>query len=105
MQVREVREDMKDIHAASLGSGENRWCYDITAVLQRLFSTNVNLSDRLAVITASVVVSAQFLRSSNNLTPTVSDFKKFDPCGMSPIRLKFSFSNTDFTISHSKVCM
>lgn len=104
MRVREVREDMKNSHSASLGSGENRWCY-ISAVLQRLFSTNAHLSGQLAVITASVVVSTQFLRSRNNLTVTVSDLKKFDPCRRSPIRLKFSFSNTDLTMSNSKVCL
>lgn len=74
MGVREVRADMKESHSASLGSGENRWCYNIIAVLQRLFSTNAHLSGQLAVITASVVVSAQFLHCINNLaTTTVSD--------------------------------
>lgn len=40
-------------HSASLGSGENRWCYDISVVLQRLPSTNVHLSGQLAVTAAS----------------------------------------------------
>lgn len=53
MRIREVREGMKDSYSASLGSGENRWCYDISVVLQRFFSTNVNLSGQLAVTAAS----------------------------------------------------
>lgn len=44
---------MKDTYSASLGSGENRWCYDSSASLQRLFSTNVHLSGQLAVTSAS----------------------------------------------------
>lgn len=43
---------MKD--GFSFEPGENRWCYDISMVLQRLFSTNVHLSVQLAVTIASV---------------------------------------------------
>lgn len=44
---------MKDTYSASLGTGENRWCYDSRASLQRLFSTNVHLGGQLAVTSAS----------------------------------------------------
>lgn len=44
---------MKDTYSASLGTGENRWCYDSRASLQRLFSTNVHLGCQLAVTSAS----------------------------------------------------
>lgn len=44
---------MKDTYSASLGSGENRWCYDSSVSLQRFFSTNVHLSGQLAVTSAS----------------------------------------------------
>lgn len=43
---------MKD--GLSLEPGENRWCYAISAVLQRLFSTNVQLSVHFAVTIAAV---------------------------------------------------
>lgn len=44
---------VKDTYSASLGAGENRWCYDSRASLQRLFSTNVHLGGQLAVTSAS----------------------------------------------------
>lgn len=48
-----MREHDGQTQCASLGSGENRWCYDISTALQRLPRTNVHLSVQLAVTSAS----------------------------------------------------
>lgn len=52
MQLNELDECMKD--GLSFEPGENRWCDDTSAVLQRLFSTNVQLSVHFAVTIAAV---------------------------------------------------
>lgn len=58
--------------SASLGSGENRWCYGISMVLQRLPSTNVHLSGQLAVKAASACREEPHSRTFKAINNTVN---------------------------------
>lgn len=77
----------RQTHSAFLGSGENRWCYDIGVVLERLPSTNVHLSGQLAVTSASACREEPHSRTFKTINNPVN-LQAF--CSMEFSRLRFT---------------